>query len=263
MKRYFLLMLFFFLTNNAVADNYENPSSGNNLFFKANQYYFKGEFDKALENYELIINRFDFKSLFVSNKCGEVFYNMGNCFYRLGQTGRSILNYERAKMFLPRDADLNYNMSLVKDKVVDDVVIKENIISGIFFWVKSFTVKEIFFVFSFVNFFLFLFFGIRLFYKSEWTFYGLVFFLILWLICAGSLCLKICQIKYDDRVVIIDKEVDVLAGPDYKETLLFKLHEGTIAMFERKEYGFVLIRIQDNKRGWVPLTSTKNISLAQ
>ena len=54
---------------------------------------------------------------------------MGNCFYRLGQIGRSILNYERAKMFLPRDADLNYNMSLVKDKVVDDVVIKENIIS--------------------------------------------------------------------------------------------------------------------------------------
>jgi len=262
MKRCLLWILFLLLTRNAAAD-YENILLDENLYFKANRLYFNGEFDKALKNYESIMNQFNPKPLFVSNLYGEIFYNMGNCFYRSGQNGRAILNYERAKFFLPRDADLNYNLNFVKENVVDDVVVKENMISGIFFWVKSFTLKEILFVFLCINFFWFLFLGLRLFYKTEWIFYWLTFFFILWLICVGSLCLKVFQVKYDNRVVIIDKEVNVLAGPDHKDTLLFKLHEGTIALFERKEYGFLLIRIQDNKRGWVPLSSTEKISLSQ
>ena len=258
MKQFLFLMLSFLSIQNAMAVQ-ENTSLNENLYFNANRLYFNGEFDAALNIYDTIINQFDLNSLFVSKLCGEVLYNMGNCFYRLDQKGRAILNYERAKNFLPRDDDLNYNLNYVKENVVDDVVLKENLVSGIFFWVKLFTVKEILFVLSGVNFFLFLFLGLRLFYKTELNFYLTVFFLILWMSLMGFFVLKVFQLKHDDRVVIVDKEVSVFAGPDKKDTLLFKLHEGTIVLSERTEYGFSLIRIRDNKRGWVPLSSIEKI----
>jgi tetratricopeptide (TPR) repeat protein len=260
MKPVLLLILSLLSIQNAMAVQ-ENTSLNENLYFNANQLYFNGEFDAALNSYQTIINQFDLNSLFVSKLCGDVFYNMGNCYYRLDQKGRAILNYERAKVFLPRDDDLNYNLNYVKESIVDDVVAKENILSGIFFWVNLFTVKEILFVFSGVNFFLFLFLSLRMFYKTELNFYLAVFFLIAWLFSSGFLGLKVFQTKYDDRVVVVDTEVSVYAGPDKKDTLLFKLHEGTIALSERTEYGFSLIRIHDNKRGWVPLSSIEKIIL--
>ena len=59
------------------------------------------------------------------------------------------------------------------------------------------------------------------------------------------------ETTFDDRAVILEKEVNVLAGPDQEDTLLFKVHEGTMAYHERNESGFSLIRLPDGKRGWL------------
>ena len=59
------------------------------------------------------------------------------------------------------------------------------------------------------------------------------------------------QTRTDDRAVILQTEVSVLAGPDSRDTLLFKLHEGTVVHLERSEEGWSLIRLSDGRRGWL------------
>lgn len=259
MKR-FLMVSFLIL----FAAGYANKSQADmhtteRLFFKANQLYFEGKFAEALKTYKPIVKELNrnpfFKASIMSG--GEIFYNMGNCYYRMGKTGSAILNYERAKIFMPRDADLKYNLNYLKEMTKDEINAGESIINSAFFWVKSFSPGEIIISFLFVNFFLFLILSIRIFKKTEIIYYLSVLFLIIGFIFAVSLGMKLYQTCFDNRVVILNKEVNILAGPDMDDTLLFMLHEGTIADFERKESDFSLIRLPDGKRGWLLSSSVE------
>ncbi len=42
---------------------------------------------------------------------GHLFYTLGNCWFMAGDLGRAILNYRRAETFLPRHADVQYNLN--------------------------------------------------------------------------------------------------------------------------------------------------------
>jgi len=53
--------------------------------------------------------------------------------------------------------------------------------------------------------------------------------------------------------------LDVLAGPDNQDTVLFKLHAGTIVHVERSEDGWSLVRLPDKKRGWVRADTIESI----
>jgi len=259
MKRLFLVSIFFMLAWQPVNTGYSDAPAAEKLFFKANRLYFDGKFEDALEIYENILSRFNLNSFFVSKTCGELFYNIGNCYYRSGQKGRAILNYERAKLFLPRDADLKYNLEYLKDEVKDDIKPKANMVADTFFWIKLFTSQEVIWGFIIINILFFAVLTLRFFYKTEWNFYLSVLLLIVWLIGFASLGVKLYRYRYDSRVIIVEKEVAVLAGPDAEDTLLFKLHEGAMVSFERKEYNFAMIHLPDGKRGWLPATSIEFI----
>lgn len=55
----------------------------------------------------------------------------------------------------------------------------------------------------------------------------------------------------DDRAVILQPELKVLAGPDIQDTALFILHAGTVVQVDRLEDEWSLVRLPDKKRGWV------------
>ena len=247
MRLFFIVLL---LLLSSINSAYAVDTESDNLFFKANRLYFNAEFEAAVKTYESILKNYDSKLLFYSESCGELFYNIGNCYFRLGKKGKAVLNYERARLFMPRDDDLKYNIEYLKDMLEDNISQKENIISDIF-GVKFFSRAELAALFCLVNFLLFLFLSIRIFFKREWTFYLVNIFLIFWIVSGISFCIMLKETTFDDRAVILEKEVDVLAGPDPKDTLLFKVHEGTIAYYERNESGFSLIRLPDGERGWL------------
>jgi SH3-like domain-containing protein len=85
--------------------------------------------------------------------------------------------------------------------------------------------------------------------------------LCLWLVTGLSLAMKWAEIHDDRRAVILEKEVEVLAGPHEGDTILFKLHEGAIVEEERSEDGWRLIRLPDKKRGWLPEKALERVSL--
>ena len=222
------------------------------LFFTANQTFKQGYYQDAIDGYERLIKG--------GHENGHIYYNLGNGYFRLNRLGQAILNYERARLLMPRDADLNFNLSHARDQILDAVPDFQGFSQTAFFWLDSLSLQELFWSFAILN---VLFWGIlltRLFHRSEWNYYLSLVLVVLWLIWGISFGLKWYQVRTDNRAVILEQEVNILAGPDIQDTVLFKLHKGTIVYQERSEDGWFLIRLPDKKRGWIKAEAVERIS---
>ena len=162
---------------------------------------------------------------------------------------------------MPRDADLNFNLRHTRNQLIDAVPDSRGLLDTTFFWLEPLRVGEVFWCFALVN---ALFWGIlllRLFSAAEWTFYAGVILLIFWVMTGTSFWVKQYQVVSDDRAVIVEKEAGIRAGPDSGDTVLFKLHEGSVVHYERSEDGWCLVSLADKKkRGWVRAESVEPIA---
>ena len=77
-------------------------------FAKANQEYGASHFKEAIDNYEALIRGGQYSA--------NLFYNLGNAYFRIGDFGRSILNYERALALDRNHPESEANMRLVRDE---------------------------------------------------------------------------------------------------------------------------------------------------
>jgi len=77
MKKIFFLLLV--ITNSVTAENVDS------LFVSANNLYKTNDFEAAIENYKKIESQ-DLVS-------AELYYNLGNCYYKLNKVGPSIYYY--------------------------------------------------------------------------------------------------------------------------------------------------------------------------
>jgi hypothetical protein len=190
---------------------------------------------------------------------GHLLYNLGNAAFRLNQYGRAILCYERARLLLPRDADLRFNLAHAREQIRDVIPAPESALGTAFFWLGSLTLAELFWCFALANVLFWGLLAVRLFRRTEWTTSLALLLLAAWLLTGLSFGLKWQQSWGDDRAVILQAEVNVLAGPDSRDTLLFKLHEGTIVHQERSEGGWTLVRLADDRRGWLRAESLERV----
>lgn len=78
------------------------------VFAKANQAYGEARYQEAAEDYENLIQSGHWQA--------NVFYDLGNAYYRLGNFGKAILNYERALALEPRHPEADANLRLSRDE---------------------------------------------------------------------------------------------------------------------------------------------------
>ncbi|MBI5324204.1 MAG: tetratricopeptide repeat protein [Ignavibacteriae bacterium] len=82
-------------------------------FKKANMFYQNGYFSKAALNYEKIINN--------GYENGEIYYNLGNTYFRMNKIPNAIINYERALRLSPDDEDVIVNLNVANLRIVDKI----------------------------------------------------------------------------------------------------------------------------------------------
>jgi tetratricopeptide (TPR) repeat protein len=220
----------------------ENDRSALEDFFEANRSYKNHQFQAAADGYLKLIESG------VEN--GQIYYNLGNAYYRLGDLGRAILFFERARLLLPRDDDLLFNLSHARNQTVDAISDFRTSALRDFLGLDSSNLYETFFVFTILNFSFFLLLGIRLYKKSEWSYYLSIVLAIFIGIGGCTLALKWYGYAFDNRAVVLSDEIEVRAGPDPANTTLFKIHEGAIVNYERTEGDWVLLHLSKDKRGW-------------
>jgi len=68
--------------------------------------YQQGDYQTAITLYEQQVAR--------GERNGALYFNLGNAHYEAGHRGRALLNYQRAARYLPRDFNLNNNISRIR-----------------------------------------------------------------------------------------------------------------------------------------------------
>ena len=77
-------------------------------FARANQEYVSGDFNAAVNGYEELVR--------AGQDTPNLFYNLGNAYFRKRDFGRSILNYERALALDPHHPEAQANMRIARDE---------------------------------------------------------------------------------------------------------------------------------------------------
>ena len=77
-------------------------------FAKANQEYAAGHFREAIDNYETLVRSGEWSA--------NLFYDLGNAYFRAGDLGRAILNYERALAVDRHHPETEANLRIMRDE---------------------------------------------------------------------------------------------------------------------------------------------------
>ena len=80
---------------------------------EANKLYAQKEYQKSAEKYEAIIKN--------EGAAPELYYNLGNAYFKSDELAKAILNYERALRLFPAYEDAKYNLEFANRKVVDNI----------------------------------------------------------------------------------------------------------------------------------------------
>jgi tetratricopeptide (TPR) repeat protein len=227
------------------------------IFDQANRLYLQAKYPEAIAQYEKII-----KSGYES---GELFFNLGNAYYKSGNTQKAILEYERAKELLPRDEDVQFNLQLVNLQVVDkiDVVPKIFIYRWIDTMLTLFSLTTMgwivyaFFLLTLVAFAYFLF-APTYSQKRLSMFAGLVFSGALVLTMIGYGVQSYAESNTEFAIVMADA-ANIKSAPDSKGNDLFVLHKGLKVQVLDSVNHWRKIRVGDGKVGWIPEEDCESI----
>lgn len=219
--------------------------------------YMRNDYASAIQIYE---------SLLTKGEAAEIYYNLGNSYYKTDDIAKAILNYERALLLQPGNADVRANLEIARSKTIDKVVS----VPDIFFvtWTKSLInclsvdawakLGIVFFILLLVSFSLF-FFSKQIVWKKSGFIAGIVFliFVVLSNVFASE---QKTELMNRNNAIILSPSVTVRSTPSESGTSLFVLHEGhKIEIKDNSMREWKEIRLEDGKVGWVPASAIEVI----
>jgi tetratricopeptide (TPR) repeat protein len=244
-----LLLSFIFLISVSLAS-----TAPADLFAKANAYYEKQQYSKALKYYQNIVKQEVYSK--------GVLYNLGNAYFKLGQVAQARLSWEKALLLSPKDKNLKANLYLLKNYLEDKEDKKPRPLSQAYA-----------FTYSFLNAYQWIMVSFGLFITLNLLF--AVFFLkrYSWLkvvsILLGGCLILVSAIAFEpvryflnpDQAVIMSERIEVKSGPDNKYAVLFVLHKGSKVEVVKSHDRWVNVTFNDSLSGWIPKAKMKFIEL--
>jgi len=243
MRKWITLLVFF---SNVFSKDFDEN------FYKANNYYNNSKYLESINIYESILAE--------GWESSNLYYNLGNSYFRQNQIGQSIWAYNKALKMDPRNEDLIKNLSIAEAKIKDRIILPDE-----FYFVKvygnfksRYTLKEwllaggIIVLFTVVS-FLISEFQIL----NNWKIVRVVKILMLLTVMIHLVTLDKFFDDNDDKLgIIIDNQVKAYSGPFYGDnSVLFNINEGTEVMIKQNQKNWTEIILLDGKRGWI--TSNK------
>jgi len=211
--------------------------------------YSKGEYAEAAELYKNVLE--------ASGESALVYYNIGNCYYKMDKIALAILYYERALLLNPGDKDARFNLEIAKLQTVDRIEpVGKFFLSG---WIES--LQNVYGTDTWskigIASFLLLIGSLVLFFFSRKIILKKIGFYtgIAWLaftIVANSFAYRQKQ-KLVDRnyAIVFAPTVTIKSSPDASGNDLFVLHEGTKVLIKSKLGEWSEIQIADGNVGWI------------
>ncbi|HET6350095.1 MAG TPA: tetratricopeptide repeat protein [Candidatus Krumholzibacteria bacterium] len=215
----------------------------------------------------------------------DLFYNLGNAYFKSGDLGHAVLWYERALRLDPRNDDVRANLGVVRSLLRDQQLLPAHggIREVLMGWHRRlsasdsavaaslcyglFTLAALCLIFRRSAF-------VTAFYRrASWVSPGRLFGLdmgqdillgmttsaALALVFALSAYTKVHDERVNARSVVVSEEVPVYSGPSQDATVQFKIHEGTIVMVRDGRPGWVRVDLPGDLSGWVDVGTVEKI----
>ena len=219
--------------------------------------YMKNDYASAIQIYEALLNR---------GEAADIYYNLGNSYYKAGDIAKAILNYERALLLQPGNGDIRANLEIARSKTVDKV----EPVPEIFFvsWTKSLinsmsvdswaVCGVVCFILLIVSLYLFIF-SKQIVLKKAGFISGIVFLAVTILANVFANQQK-DELTNRNSAIVINPSVTVRSTPSESGTSLFILHEGhKVGVKDGSMKDWKEIRLEDGKVGWVPASAIETI----
>ncbi len=197
---------------------------------------------------------------------GRLFYNIGNINFLLEDTGRAILNYRRAKLYIPNDPYLVKNLSYARLMRQDRLETKEQkkIQQTLFFFHYDIgnRARLVLFAVSYALFWIFA--GVRIFTRRPYTGWVLAISLFFAILFGGSLLVEQYQYTSSQEGVILAPEVVARQGDadSYQPSFEDPLHSGTEFLLLEDRGGWWQIELPDGRNCWIPSRSAALVRIS-
>ena len=227
------------------------PAFGNPLIEKAEKAYDSKKYKEAIMSYEKLI-----KDGFTSY---QLYFNLGNSYYRNNELGKAIYYYELARKIEPNDEDVRLNLGIASGKTIDKIDAKENFfISAVktnvlsSFSTTTWAWLNISALFVACVLFFFFVVSTQLLVKRVSLLVSSVLFIAFTV--TYFLGYSAVKAKYENKfAVILEKEIKIMNEPTAMAKVKFTLHEGTKIRVVENNGNWLLIKLDNGNEGWVKI----------
>ena len=225
---------------------------------QADSAYINNDYASAVYLYENILAN--------QGESADIYYNLGNSYYKMDNIAKAIVNYEKALVLNPGDGDIRFNLDLARSKTVDKITP----LSEIFFvtWTKDLAnvlTSDAWAKLAIVSFLIFIIcLSVYLFNRRmgirKVTFFSAIFFIFLSIVANCASNYQKDRILEQKQAIIMQPSITVKSTPDMSGTDLFVLHEGCkVEIKDNTMREWKEIRLEDGNVGWVPANSIEII----
>ena len=231
------------------ADNREDyPDS---LFRAGVQAYASGDWASASSDWEGVLE--------TGLRSKEVYYNLGNAYFKQGETGRAVLNYERALRLSPSDRDVRYNLDYARSMTQDRIdSVPEFFVAT---WIRglrrslganAWAVLSLILLAATLALALLFLLGPSGTARKAGFFTGLTT-LLLTVLCGTFALMGRSDMQRRDAAIVMKPVSSVKSSPSEDSSKdLFILHEGTRVRLLDQVSGYTEISLSDGRQGWIP-----------
>ncbi|MEE9441493.1 MAG: tetratricopeptide repeat protein [candidate division Zixibacteria bacterium] len=223
-------------------------------FKQGNNFYTDGEYRKAIGEYEKVIQG--------GYQSAELYYNLGNAYFREGMLGQAIKNYIRAKRLNPHDEDIRANLEFARQFTIDKIEISQE---TIFFqyinrFFDSFSLIEITWI-ALILYILVMAVVLGRYIYRWWRVSSPIFVVLLVLFIISA---ALTGVKFDRDVltrggVVISQQTDIKNGPGEDYNTQFMAHSGLTFKIDREESGYYLVDFENRLKGWIKIQAVAEI----
>jgi tetratricopeptide (TPR) repeat protein len=216
---------------------------------EADSAYVRGEYQQAIKDYEALLKQ---------GASADLYYNLGNAYYRTENITRAVLNYERALLLSPGDRDIRFNLQMARSKTIDKITPEQDM----FFvtWYRSLVnltsvdgwanVALISLAMAIVLALLYLF-SERIWLRKV-GFFGAIILIAFFLLSNVFAHQQKDLLVHRRGAIVTVPAVTVKSTPAKQGTDLFILHEGAkVTITDGSMKDWKGIRLADGKEGWI------------
>ena len=216
---------------------------------EADSSYVRGQYQQAITQYEALLKQ---------GASADLYYNLGNAYYRTENIPEAVLNYERALLLSPGDRDIRFNLQIARSKTFDKIVPESEMFFVTWYrslvsmmsvdaWARTALVSLALTIILLL---------VYLFSEKIWLrkagFFGGVVLLLLFVGANIFAWQQKKDLLNRKGAIIFAPSVTVKSTPAANGTDLFILHEGTkVVITDGSMKEWKEIRLADGKEGWI------------